>query len=423
MYPLLHNPKSPGSSVHVVFGSECTNSMDYKSIGVFHSFKTSGWQGNITRLLACSHHQKKDYKGWDIGPTFVHPNYYYDVPGYEDSPTYNKPAALMHFTHEVDIEEEFILYIDADMLLRRTMNPTDYGARKGLVVTEYVWYIQEGIENGLAEQFLSDRRAIERAKNTHGGYYHLFHKDDAKKVTPKWLHYTREMRHHPEKYWAGLPGSKLKENIDTAQKGAKYGDVPWISEMYGYAFAAAEVGLDHLFTRGGGGVLYGDDFLSLNHAGPIASHYTLSCQIPSIEHYVPHGKYSDEDRENSYKFDKKNFPDFDATNCNDGFLFPEPPRIPIVDEAAALCAEDAERLNFALCDYYRRNCPRHSRAFQRSLKHCPFSVNGDYGFHFDKVVPAPCGNRDSDEHCKERVLAGECRVRFVHYCFFDVKYL
>jgi hypothetical protein len=319
----------------------------------------------------------------------------------------------MHFTQEVEIEDEFILYIDADMLLRRTMNPEDYGARKGLVVTEYVWYIQQGIENGLAEQFLSERSAIERAKNTHGGYYHLFHRDDAKKVTPRWLHYTREMRHHPERYWAGLPGSKLREHIDTVQKGSKYGDIPWISEMYGYAFAAAEIGLDHLFTRGGGGVLYGDDFLSLNHAGPIASHYTLSCQIPSVEHYVPHGKYNQEDRKNSYKFDKNNFPDFDVTDCNDGFLFPEPPRIPIVDEAAALCAENAERLNFALCDYYRRNCPRHSRAFQRSLKHCPFSVNGDYSFHFDKVVPAPCGNRDGDENCKERALSGECRVRFL----------
>ena len=141
----------PGS-VHVVFGSECTHSMDYKAIGVFWSFRTSGWKGNITRLLACSEEQKKKYKGWDIGPTFVHPNYHY-VEGYTDSPTYNKPAALMHFSTEVDIEEEFILYIDSDMLLRRTVNPADYGARKGLVVTEAVWYIKEGIRNGLAKYY------------------------------------------------------------------------------------------------------------------------------------------------------------------------------------------------------------------------------------------------------------------------------
>ena len=330
----------PGS-VHVVFGSECTHSMDYKAIGVFWSFRTSGWKGNITRLLACSEEQKKKYKGWDIGPTFVHPNYHY-VEGYTDSPTYNKPAALMHFSTEVDIEEEFILYIDSDMLLRRTVNPADYGARKGLVVTEAVWYIKEGIKNGLAKQFLPDE-AVERARNTHGGYYHLFHVDDAKKVTPKWLHYTREMRLHPEKYWAGLPGSTLKEDIDTVQRGIEHGGVPWITEMYGYAFAAADVGLEHLFTRGGGGVLYGDDFLTLNHPGPIVSHYTLSCQIPSKEHYVPDGWFSEKELSDPYKFSKSEFRDFDPLDCDDGFLFPLPPRTEYVDEAAALCQEDAER--------------------------------------------------------------------------------
>lgn len=66
------------------------------------------------------------------------------------------------------------------------------------------------------------------------------------------MYYTKEVRQHP------VPDSTLKENIDTAQKGAVFGDAPWISEMHGYAFAAAEVDLEHKFTRGGVGVLYGD---------------------------------------------------------------------------------------------------------------------------------------------------------------------
>ena len=383
--------------------------MDYKAIGVFHSFKTSGWKGNITRLLACSPEQSKTYKGWDIGNTFVHPNYHY-VAGYEDSATYNKPAALMHFTNEVEIEEEFILYIDADMLLRRVVNPADYDARKGVVVTEYVWYVKEGIENGLAKQFLKDPDAIDRAKGTHGGYYHLFHHADAKKVAPRWLHYTKAMRQHPELYWKDSPGSILEEDIDTAQRGATRGKAPWITEMYGYAFAAAEVGLDHMFTRGGGGVLYGDDFLSLSHPGPIASHYTLSCQIPSKEHYVPEGMITKEQREHAYIFDKHEFRDFNVMDCDDGFLFPNPPRLPLVDEAAALCAEDADRLNYALCDFYRKRCPLNSQAYQNSLETCPFNVNDDYRFHFGNVIPAPCGNQSGDKRCKRRVRNGDCAV-------------
>ena len=209
--------KEKNNSVHVVFGAECTKSMDWKSIAVFHTFRTSGWVGNITRLLACSPEQKLNYLGMDIGPTFVHPNYHF-VEGYEDSPTYNKPAALMHFTKEVEIEEEYLLYIDADMLLRRVVDPEIYGAKRGHVVTEYVWYVRQGILNGLADQFLPDDKAKNNAKNTHGGYYHLIHKDDAKAVTPLWLHYTREMRLHPERYWAGLEGSKIEKDIDTVMR-------------------------------------------------------------------------------------------------------------------------------------------------------------------------------------------------------------
>ena len=276
--------------------------------------------------MACTPEQLKSYKGMKIGPTFVF-NDQQSVEGYEDSPTYNKPAGIMHFTQEVEVEEEFILFVDADMIFRRVIHPEDFGAREGLVITEWVWYIQAGIQNGLAEQFLTDPKAIAHAKNTHGGYYHLFHAQDAKKVAPLWLHYTREVRHHPEKYFAKLPGSKLKEDISVEQKGLEYGGVPWISEMYGYAFAAADLLLEHKFTRGGGGVLYGDDFLTLNHDGPFVSHYTLSCHIPSIEIFRNNKKSNEED----YIFDK-NEVKFNPLDCNDGFLFPTAKETIIADE-------------------------------------------------------------------------------------------
>merc|ERR1712232_984795 len=147
-------------------------------------------------------------KGLNICPTFIHKNYKF-VEGYEDSVSYNKPAGILHFSHEADIEEKYLLYIDADMLLRRVINPKDYGSRKGLVISEWVWYIQKGIENGLADQFISDPKVLSRVRDTHGGYYHLIHIEDARTVSPLWLHYTREIRHHPEKYFADFPGSTL----------------------------------------------------------------------------------------------------------------------------------------------------------------------------------------------------------------------
>mmetsp|Transcript_22555 Transcript_22555/g.27660 ORF Transcript_22555/g.27660 Transcript_22555/m.27660 type:complete len:519 (-) Transcript_22555:36-1592(-) len=400
---MVRKYRKPGS-VHVIFGATCSNSMDWKSIAVFHSFRTAGWTDNITRLIACTEEQLQTYKGMDIGPTFVFKDQQ-SVEGYEDSPTYNKPAGIMHFTQEADIDEEFILFVDADMLFRRVIRPEDFKARKGLVITEWVWYVQSGIKNGLAEQFLTDPLAVERAKGTHGGYYHLFHVDDAKKVAPLWLQYTKEVRHHPEKYFADLPGSKLKNDINVEQKGSEYGEVPWISEMYGYAFAAADVGLEHKFTRGGGGVLYGDDFLSLNHDGPILSHYTLSCHVPSIEIYDPRKKSNDDGRED-YKFDKNEFRKFDVLDCDDGFLFPRPNEL-IVDEGAGSCAENVERINNAICDFYRRRCPSKSRAYRSALHKCPFNPNAPFNLHHDRVRPAPCGDTNKD-YCRDEAQNGRC---------------
>lgn len=403
------NTKKSSGSIHVIFGATCSPSMDWKSIAVFHTFKTSGWKDtNITRLLACTPEQLKSYKGMDIGPTFVF-NDQQSVSGYGDSPTYNKPAGIMHFTQEANIEEEFILFVDADMLFRRVIHPHDFKARKGLVISEWVWYIQYGIRDGLAEQFLSSPQAIEHARNTHGGYYHLFHVEDARKVAPLWLHYTREFRHHPEKYFKDLPGSKLKHDIDTYQKGLGYGQVPWISEMYGYAFAAAEIGLEHKFTRGGGGVLYGDDFLTLNHDGPFLSHYTLSCHIPSIEIYNGDKNERNYDEDNpEFVFDKNHFRAFNPLDCNDGFLFKRP-KISFVDEGAASCAENVERLNNALCDFYRRNCPPKSQAHKNAIRYCPWNPNTPFKLHYEKVIPAPCGNRLEEEYCKESVENGRCQ--------------
>ena len=60
------------TNLHVVFTSECNNKQfDWFTVGVFESFRASGMRGHITRLLACDEADLKDYKGLDLGPTFV----------------------------------------------------------------------------------------------------------------------------------------------------------------------------------------------------------------------------------------------------------------------------------------------------------------------------------------------------------------
>ena len=132
-------------SPHTVFCAECTTYFDWKSLGVFYTHRVSGMPGKITRLLACSDAQLAVYpeRGMKMGPTFVHKNYIDDptrcdpVSKYCDpsSGSYNKPAAVMHWSQEAQIAEEYVLYVDADMLLRAPLDPIELGAKRGRVVS------------------------------------------------------------------------------------------------------------------------------------------------------------------------------------------------------------------------------------------------------------------------------------------------
>jgi hypothetical protein len=114
---------------------------DYKSIGVFYSHNLSGMPGGVTRLLACDEEQLKHYKGLNIGPTLVHKNYArvshirelgpgetkqpYGAAARDSSPSYNKPGSIMHWVKEAPEAKhvDYVLYIDADMLLRLVRCP------------------------------------------------------------------------------------------------------------------------------------------------------------------------------------------------------------------------------------------------------------------------------------------------------------
>ncbi|KAG8460159.1 hypothetical protein KFE25_014304 [Diacronema lutheri] len=367
---------TPLTSVHTAFCAECTVNFDWKSLGMYHSHNASGMPGRITRLLACSAAQLATYKGLALGPTFVHPNYGTgDMPGYDRSPTYNKPGSLAHWLQATRIDEDYILYVDADMLLRRPIDVLAMGARRGTVVSERVGYLEVGIGAGLPEQFISAAAAQNSAA---AGWYHILHVDDARAVAPRWLHFCRQVRQHPERYWA-IPGrSNLTASIPTGDAYVTFGGVPWIAEMYGYVLAAAELGLRHVLTDGV--VVYSDDAgaatgAAAGRAEPSIIHYGLHC-------YVERGPSA-----SKYHFTKYAFSGFDVLACG-GRLIPTPPQ-PTATEA--LCVETVETLNDALCAYYKRacsmpvECPQHQR-----------------------VLPAPCVDKADGPQCASWAKSGEC---------------
>lgn len=257
-----------GPRVHTVFCAECTNNFDYKSIGAFWSHNISGMPGGITRLLACDENQMKTYRGMSIGPTFVHINHGHMrqqrelLPGEtkhphgsrqtDSSPSYNKPGSIMHWIQESEEAKhvDYVLYIDADMLIRRPMDPIALGVKPGVVVSEHVGYLDVGIKNGLPAMFLPPEFVEYAGADVHvhttpppeglrvsaGGWYHFFHVDDIRAIAHRWLHYCKEMRLNPQKYWkiidpdTGLP-SGTDHDILTGDAYVGRNQAPWISEM------------------------------------------------------------------------------------------------------------------------------------------------------------------------------------------------
>jgi len=163
--------------VHTVFCAECTNNFDYKSLGVYWSHALSGMPGKVTRLLACDPSQLAKYKGLNLGPTFVHKNHarivhqrhpeagggkapFGSKPS-DSSPSYNKAASIMHWVGESEDakQTDYVLYIDADMLLRLPMDPIKMGVKKGVVVSEHVGYLDVGLHNKLPFEFLPPEQA------------------------------------------------------------------------------------------------------------------------------------------------------------------------------------------------------------------------------------------------------------------------
>ena len=423
--------------LHTLFCAECTASFDYKAIGAYWSHNASGMAGGITRLLACDEEQLMVYRGLKLGPTFVHTNHARikythpsgaaRPPGARDadtSPTYNKAASIMHWALESPEAAlvDYVLYIDADMLLRKPIDPVHLGARRGVVVSEHVAYLDKGVRSGLLQQFLSPEavkvasaemespplnmlhvlsavpegdspwpaRDPRRGKrHAAGGWIHIFHVDDLRKIAPRWLHWCREMRLNPQRYWSlrdpATGTLSIANDIDTGDSYANRGESPWISEMYGYMMAAAEAGVRHVLTRGL--VVYPDKIGAEFESAASIIHYGLACSV------------------GTFTFDKKFWERFDVFACS-GDTLSTPQRTSIAHEH--LCVETANSLNEALCDYYAKSIAEGGCGFAQSGRQSAACANlyraGEGGASQLQVII--CASESGSCACKGEVRYG-----------------
>ena len=139
----------------------------------------------------------------------------------------------------------------------------EMGAARGHPVTADAEYMI-GVANELAERHVPEvaprndtlvgpvGRHADRA-----GWWYLIHREDLRLLAPLWLEFTQDVRFDPAVSEASCVSPARSRGVthslprlqawnstgDTAAR--KPGDRPWIAEMYGWAFAAAKLGLWH----------------------------------------------------------------------------------------------------------------------------------------------------------------------------------
>ena len=240
------------NSVHVVFSAECNHAMTWQAVGLFHSHKAVNQPGPITRLLACSEEQQKDYRGMDIGPTFVHHNMRFGHPLIDETgyPSYNKPASVMFWLAANDIREEFVALLDTDMLLREPLDPRALGARRGVVVSaEYSYLI--GTRTNFARRFLSPHEVQLAAQC---GGFHIFHREDIRVIAPLWVEYTKRVRAFAAKDMETYLSESFlnwheQRGVSEFEIATRRKQSLWQAEMYGYAFGAAKANVSTIVRR------------------------------------------------------------------------------------------------------------------------------------------------------------------------------
>ncbi|KAF5184094.1 Peptidyl serine alpha-galactosyltransferase [Thalictrum thalictroides] len=319
----LDEPGRVHSKIHTIFSTECTPYFDWQTVGLVHSFHLSGQPGNITRLLSCTEEDLKSYTGHDLAPTHYVPSMSRHPLTGDWYPAINKPAAVIHWLNHVDTDAEFIVILDADMILRGPITPWEFNAARGRPVsTPYDYLI--GCDNELAKLHTSHPDACDKV----GGVI-IMHIDDLRKFALLWLHKTEEVRADKAHYSRNITG-------DVYESG-------WISEMYGYSFGAAELKLRHIISKD---ILIYPGYVPEPGVKPArVFHYGLEFSV------------------GNWSFDKANWRNADLVNTC-WAKFPDPPDPSTLDATDQdillrdqLSIECARTLNDALrLHHERRNC-------------------------------------------------------------------
>jgi hypothetical protein len=291
--PPPRRPPAGPMPIHTVFLTDCTAYSDWQTLVMVFGWRASGQPGPLTRVMCCTPEERAAYRNDMLGlvPTHVAPSFASDPRSGDEYAAYNKPGGIIDWLKHAEPDHEWVLVLDSDMILRRPFAVPEFNLSRGWASGARYDYLI-GVDNALAERHIPEvpKRADAlagpqgRRADRIGGFY-LIHRDDLRKVAPLWLKYAEDVRADPEVRRGsgrGRPGGPGRGHLGRGggPRGVnsmrlrlppllplphapaaprapqawhlsgdfyskKKGDKPWISEMYGYVFGAAKLGIRH----------------------------------------------------------------------------------------------------------------------------------------------------------------------------------
>lgn len=173
---------------------------------MIYSHRKSGQPGPLTRIMSCTQEELKQVSEEELSLVTTHIAASFTVhPRTGDVySAYNKPVAVIDWLANNDVKEDYVLIIDADMIMRSPFLPIESGAKPGWAVAAFFGYMK-GVNNKLALKHVpevlprNDSLAgpIGRRGDQCGGFT-LMYKDDLRRVAPMWLKYTEDVRFDPD---------------------------------------------------------------------------------------------------------------------------------------------------------------------------------------------------------------------------------
>ena len=198
-----HSNHANQLSIHVAFPTECGLYFVWQSIGMVYSHGKIRQPGPLTRIVSCTPEEWEAMppEARDFVPTHVAPNYAVHPRTGDRYPAYNKPMAVIDWLAKTDVKEDYVLIIDADMIMRRPILPDPSSP---LATSAFFGYMI-GVNNELALKHVPEvtPREDELAgpkgrRGDKAGGFTMMQTEQLRRVAPLWLQYTEDVRADPD---------------------------------------------------------------------------------------------------------------------------------------------------------------------------------------------------------------------------------